>query len=150
MSTKPGRPSDTTLIFEKFKDYFDQRFNSITTPQNESSSLRELKNKLEARELSKAGNIAQFEFCGKIELALDKIKEAITEKSDIDSAIEVLRDAELLVAERKRKIRIADQSKAGWATVSQLDKKDTEHLTSEQLKSVRIAEEEALKQIESR
>ena len=150
MSTEEGNASDTNLVFQKFKDYFDERFSAISKPRQETSTVKELKNKLEAKELAKPGNIGQFEFCGKLEIALDKAKLALVNNSDPESAIEALQDAEELVADRKRKIRIADGSKAGWVTVSKLDKKTNAHLSPEQQKSVKIAEEEALKYLDGR
>ncbi|XP_038066818.1 uncharacterized protein LOC119737471 isoform X2 [Patiria miniata] len=150
MSTEEGRSSDTSLIFQKFKDYFDGRFDAISTPKQESSSIRELRNKLEAKELERPGNTEQFEFCGKLEIALDRAKLALVNNPDPDSALEILQEAEELVADRKKKIRIADGSKAGWVTVAKLDKKGSGNLSAEQQKSVKIAEEEALKDLESR
>ena len=57
MSTEERRASDTASIFEKFKDHFDDRFNAISTPKQEYIPIRELRNKLEAKELDKPGNV---------------------------------------------------------------------------------------------
>ena len=75
---------------------------------------------------------------------------AFINNSDPDSGIEALQEAEELIAERKKKIRIAVSSKAGWVTVSKLNKKGIAHLSSEQQKDVKIAEEDALKDLDSR
>ena len=150
MSREEERATDTTLVFEKFKDYYDQRFNAIAAPKQDFSSIKQLKVKLEAKELVRPGNIAQFEFCGNLEILLDNAKLALVEKSDPEAAVAALQEAEELIADRKAKIRIADGSKAGWATVSKLDKSSSEYLLAEQRKSVKVAEEEALKDLESR
>ncbi|XP_071809842.1 uncharacterized protein [Asterias amurensis] len=42
----------------------------------------ELRNKLEAKEFEKPGNIEQFEFCGKIEITLEKAKLAVINKAE--------------------------------------------------------------------
>ena len=54
-------------------------------------------------------NSAQFEICGKVGIAHDKIKAAL-EKINIPAAIEALKGAEGIIAERKRTIKIADCS----------------------------------------
>ena len=82
---------------------------------------------LEAQKLSKAGNTAQIEFCGKHEIALSNTKSAITIKKDTDSALQYTEEAEPLIAERKCKICIADSKQAGWATVAHLDKDNRAH-----------------------
>ena len=151
MSTdQPSQPPDaTSLIFEKFKDYFDQRFKDLPRSSQESTSgIKQLQNKLEAKELARPGNSAQFEFCGNLEIILDKARTALTENSDAESALQALDEAHDLIKERKRKIRIADGSKAGWATNAHLDKKGNEKLgvSAEELKGIKIAEEEALKE----
>ena len=150
MSTEESRASDTSLIFQKFKDYLDCRFDAISTPKQESTSIRELKNKLEAKELERPGNVEQYRFCGKLEIVLDKAKLALGNNPDPDAILEILQEAEELVTERKKKIRIADGSKAGWVTVAKLDKKGSGNLSVEQQKSIQIAEDEALKELESR
>ena len=148
MSTEEISQPDPAIIFQKFKQYFDEKFQAIDTPKRDVVSVRELKNKLEAKELSKPGNVAQFEFCGKLEIALDNIKSAIIARHDTDAAIDAIQKAEQLVFDRKQKIKIADASKAGWSTVNRLDQ--SEHLSADQQKSVKAAEEEALKDIEQR
>ncbi len=66
MSTKDDLPQ-AEVLFQKFQQYFDQKFEKIcneTRANDEASALKELKNKIDAQELSKPGNIAQFSFCG--------------------------------------------------------------------------------------
>ena len=58
--------------------------------------MRELKNKLEAKDLTRPSNIAQFKFCGKLEIALNNIKSAIIVKHNADAAIEAIYAAEQL------------------------------------------------------
>ena len=148
MSQDETTQPNPELIFQKFKQYFDNKFRAIETPKQDSPSVRELKNKLEAKDLTRPGNVAQFEFCGRLEIAIDSIKAAVLVKQDSDAAIEAIHTAEQLISDRKRKIKIADASKAGWSTIAHLDKAD--HLTSEQQKSVKAAEEEALKELDLR
>ncbi len=78
-------------------------------------------------------NVARVEIWEKLEIALDKVKLALIRKCDTDLAIEAVYEARDLIPKRKRKIRIADGSKAGWATVEQLDKQGADHLSAEQL-----------------
>ena len=145
MSIEEISQPDPAIFFQKFKQYFDEKFQAIDTPKRDARSVRELKNKLEAKELSKPGNVAQFEFCGKLEIALDNIKSAIIARHDTDAAIDAIQKAEQLVFDCKQKIKIADASKAGWSTVNRLDQ--SEHLSADQQKSVKAAEEEALLKI---
>ena len=116
------------------------------------STIKELRNKLQAKELGRPGNVEQFEFCGKLEILVGKSKLALTDRPDLDSAVQALDEALELIADRKRKIRIADGSKAGWATITHLNKRGNEDLgiSSDQLKSIKIAEEEALKEQQDR
>ena len=70
MSTDEGHTIDLLAgVFEKLKHYFDERFDAISIPITESTSIKELRNKLEAKALERPGNIEKFEFCGKIEIA---------------------------------------------------------------------------------
>jgi hypothetical protein len=62
----------TAEIFDKFKDFFDAKFSAINKTPNDSTALKELKLKLEAKDLSRPGNIAQYEFCGQLEIVLAK------------------------------------------------------------------------------
>ena len=153
MSTDQSQPSvQTSLNFDKFKDYFDRSFNELQSPSEDSSTIKELRNKLQAKELSRPDNVEQFEFCGKLEILVGKSKLALTDRPDLDSAVQALDEALELIADRKRKIRIADGSKAGWATITHLNKRGNEDLgiSSDQLKSIKIAEEEALKEQQDR
>ena len=70
-------------------------------------------------------------------------------KGDIQDAIEAIQAAEELVADRKKKIKIADSSKAGWNTVQHMEKRDSGQ-TSEERKRIQVAEESALKEIDAR
>ncbi len=139
------------LLFDKFKDYFNQKFDSISNinKQGEDSGFKDLKNKIEAKPLKRSGNTAQFEFCVQLEIAHDKIKIALRKKGDTQEAIDAIQEAEDLVTDRKRKIKIADDSKAGRATVQHLDKGGAEQ-SAEERKRVLVAEESALKEIESK
>ena len=51
---------------------FDAKFSAINKTPNDSTALKELKLKLEAKDLSRPGNIAQYEFCGQLEIVLAK------------------------------------------------------------------------------
>ncbi len=62
-----------------------------------------MENKLASKELSELGNVAQIEFCGKLEIALDKVKLAIISKCDTNLEIEAVQEAKDLIAKRKRK-----------------------------------------------
>ena len=137
-------------LFDKFKTYFNHKFESLNNcnQSTDDTSIKELRNKLEAKDL-KPGNAAQFEFCGYLEIALDKIKISLLKKGNIQEAIEGIQEAEELVSERKKKIKIADNSKAGWITVQHLDKTGDKQ-TAEERKRVQIAEESALKELEGR
>ena len=88
-------------------------------------------------------NSAQSEICGKVGIAHDKIKAAL-EKSNIPAAIEALKGAEGIIAERKRTIKIADCSKASWAAVQELDKTGNDRMP-EEAKRIIVDEEAALK-----
>ncbi len=54
------------------------------------------------------------------------------------------------MADRKRQIKIADTSKAGWMTIQQMEKGDKKNQTADEQKKVQIAEEAALKELDSR
>ena len=142
---------DPQALFEKFKEYFDQKFHSLNPPESKDSyELKELKIKLESKDFVKPGNVDQYQFCGQLELTLDRIKLALIKNADIDKAIEAIQSAEDLINERKKKIRIAENSKAGWLTVSQFVKESNSELSAEQAKKVKNAEETVLKELESR
>ena len=82
---------------------------------------------------------------------MEKAKLAVINKAeDQDAAIEALLEAEELVTERKKKIRIVDGSKADWMTVSKLQKKGSAYLSADQQKSIKIAKQEALNELENR
>ena len=98
-------------LFDKFKEYFNHKFESLQIPKEEIG-LKEIKNKLEAKELNRPGNSAQFEFCGQLEILLDKIKICLIKKGELQEAIDSIQEAEELVADRKNNIKIADSSKA--------------------------------------
>ena len=51
---------------------------------------------------------------------------------NIEAALQAVQEGTTLIAERKQKVRIADSSKAGWGTVSHLDKTNVDKLTAEQ------------------
>ena len=152
MSTNEDQPAlNPEKLFDKFKEYFNYKFETIATSSKDTAdqvNIKELTNKLEARDLTRPGNSAQFEFCWKVEIAHDKIKAAL-EKSNIPAAIEALKGAEAIITERKKTIKIADSSKAGWATVQELDKTGKDR-TPEEAKRIIVAEEAALKSIERR
>ena len=153
MSNDQSQPSDqTSLIFDKFKDYFDRRFNELQTPSEDSPTIKEFRNELQAKELSRPGNVEQFEFGGKLEILVGKSKLALTDRPDLDAAVQALDEAQELIADRKRKIRIADASIAGRATIAHLNKRGNENLgiSSDQLESIKIAEQEALKEQQDR
>ena len=141
---------DPTLIFRKFKDYFDAKLNSISKPHNHHNAFKELELKLEAKNLTKPGNIAPYKFCGQLEIFLSKIKSAIQNEEEPGTVLQSVEGAMKLISDRKQKIRIADSSKAGWGTISQLDKTEADKLSSEQHKKVLAAEEAAFKEIERR
>ena len=76
MSSKDEQPSfNPELLFDKFKDYFNQKFDSLanSNKQGEDSGFKDLKNKIEAKALKRSGNSAQFEFCGQLEIAHDRV-----------------------------------------------------------------------------
>ncbi|XP_038065367.1 uncharacterized protein LOC119735646 [Patiria miniata] len=140
-----------TEMFDKFKDYFDAKFSAISQPEDDSTALKELKLKLEANDLSRPGNIAQFEFCGQLEiLLLYKIQSALTTENNTGAVLQALQEGLDLLADRKQTIRIADSSKAGWGTIFHLDKRNADKLSAEQHKKVLAAKEAALKDIETR
>ena len=142
---------NTDALFDKFKNYFDDKFNRISSTQkSEEDGLKELKNKLVAKDLHRPGNSAQYEFCGQLEIYLDKIKLSILKTGDTEKTIEAIQQAEDLIKDRKQKIKIADESKAGWTTVQFLEKGSANNLTSEQRKRVQTAEDAALKELEAR
>ena len=142
---------DVALLFEKFKDYFDARFSAIDQPSSDPD-LQKLKAKLAAKELSKPGNQAQFEFCGLLEVSLGRIRAALSTTSSDSKlkALEALQEAESLLAERKKKIRIADSSKAGWSTIAHLDRNEGSGLSADQQKRVLAAEDAALQEQNTR
>ena len=141
MSTNEDQPAlNPEKLFDKFKEYFNYKFESIATSSKDKAdqvNIKELTNKLEARDLTRPGNSAQFEF------------KAALERSNIPAAIEALKGAEAIITERKKTIKIADSSKAGWATVQELDKTGKDR-TPEEAKRIIVAEEAALKSIERR
>ena len=52
---------NTKALFEKFKTYFDHTFDAITNhSKDDNIPILELKNKLEARGLKRAGISAQY------------------------------------------------------------------------------------------
>ena len=142
---------DVAVLFEKFKDYFDARFNSLDQPSSDPD-LQKLKAKLAAKELNKPGNQAQFEFCGLLEVSLGKIRAALSSTSSDSKlkAVEALQEADSLISERKKKIRIADSSNAGWSTIVQLERNEGSGLSAEQQKRVLAAEDAVLQEQNNR
>ena len=94
--------------------------------------------------------IAQFSFCGQLEIRLGKVKVAILQKNDIQKAIDVIQEMEELITHRKQKIQIADSSKTGWITIQHLEKGEKTSLSPEDRKRVAAADEAAEKEIENR
>ena len=139
----------TEAWFEKFKDYFDDTFHSILAQKSDDFALKELKNKLATKELNRPANVAQYEFCGQLEIYLDKIKVVILQSRDTEKVIKAIQQAEELVKGRKQKIKIANSSKVGWTTIQHMNKADSEDLTNDQWKRVQAAEDAALKDLES-
>ena len=81
MPEQPGN-LDTNALFEKFQLYFNSKFEALSNnnkPQDDTE-LKVIKNKLEARELSKPGNSAQYAFCGELEILLGRIKKSLLQK----------------------------------------------------------------------
>ena len=146
-----GSALSTELLFEKFQSYFDKKFDKLANSTiTDETAVKELKIKLEAKELTKPGNSAQLLFCGQLEIILDKIKVAFLQKGDTDKVVEAIHEAEDLLADRKQKIKIADSSRAGWITIQQLEKGGKRDQSSEDQKKVQIAEDAALKELEGR
>ena len=56
------------------------KFISNATKNEDDTRFKELQNELEVQKLSKQGNIAQFSFCGQLEIQLGKVKVAILQK----------------------------------------------------------------------
>ena len=75
---------------------------------------------------------------------------AILQKNDIQKAIDAIKEMEELIAKRKKKIKIADDSKSGWMTIQYLEKGEHSTTSSEECKRVLAAEESAEKEIENR
>ena len=75
---------------------------------------------------------------------------ALHQKGNIQDVIDAIQEAESLVAERKRKIKIADESKAGWTTIQHMDKAGSTQEVVRRKKRVQIAEEAALKEIDNK
>ncbi|XP_038049633.1 uncharacterized protein LOC119723154 isoform X2 [Patiria miniata] len=149
MSTK--ETLNTEALFEKFQSYFDQKFDSISNhSKNDNASILELRNKIEAQDLKRSGNSAQYEFCGKIQILTNKIKLSLLAKDDLTSAIEAIQELEEITADRKQKIQIADSSKAGWITVQHLEKGTGKNQFPEKQKRILAAEESTLKELENR
>ncbi|XP_038063342.1 uncharacterized protein LOC119734034 [Patiria miniata] len=143
--------TSTELLFEKFQLYFDQKFDKLSSTKPVTDpSIKELRNKLEAQELARPGNTAQYLFCGELQIILDKIKCAILQSCNTDAAISAIQQAEDLLADRKRKIKIADSSKAGWMTIQHLEKGAKKNQSPEELRKVQLAEEAACKELEGR
>ena len=121
MPEQPGN-LDTNALFEKFQLYFNSKFEALSNnnkPQDDTE-LKVIKNKLEARELSKPGHSAQQAFCGELEILLARMKNSLLQKSDLQEVFDTIVKAEDLIIDRKQKIKIADSSKAGWVTVQHL------------------------------
>lgn len=122
-SNESQQSLNTEELFHIFNSYFNEKFEDLHANTADDEAVKVLKNSLEAKELSRQGNSAQFQFCGKLEIALDKIKVSLLKRGDIQEAIDAIQTAEELVAERKKKIKIADGSEADWTTVQHLGKR---------------------------
>ena len=116
----------------------------------DDTKFQQLQNELKAQKLAKQGNIAQFIFCGQLEIQSGKIKVAILQKDDIQQAIDAIQETEELVASRKQNIQIADSSKTGWMTIQHQEKAEKTGISSEDQKRVAAAEEAAEKELETR
>lgn len=125
--------SSSSNSIQKLKDYFDDKFDSITreakSPQKQEKAFNKNSCKI------------QFEFNQKqLRLVKDAIK--LMESGAVNRPLEKLEEVKKNLKKRNKLIKIADKSQFGWATVKEYET-DSVASNSEDEKKIKKAEKRA-------
>lgn len=119
----------TLAVFDQLKSYLDAKIESISSglKQATTSQSTKFERQAEAQKLKFSGNKDQFIFNAEVQNLIEATTDFIR-KRDYDEALAKATEADTLLKQRQKKIKLADKSEAGWLAVKEYE---TEELASD-------------------
>ncbi len=91
----------TVIVMLSFRDYFEEKFNAIATPKQDS--IFGEGEQARVKRTLQVGQSCPIQILREAKIALDKFKLALISKCDTDLATKAVQEAKDLIAKRKRK-----------------------------------------------
>lgn len=138
-------------IFDRFKNYIDDRLDSFTSVRQDSSNkendpdeeAKVFKRETEANKLKYKGNQKQYLFNAVLEdhnvFILDLLR-----KGENSKAMKALENVLALIQKRQKLIKLADKSEGGWLVVQEYEQEELAD-DSEDEKRIRKAQAQAVR-----
>ena len=144
-NSSPDTASITSEVFGQFKTYLDQKIESLAAGLNvaSESQTRKLERQTEGRSLKFPGNRDQFLFNNDVQDLLYSTAGSLRNE-DTASALKSIEQADTLLRQRQKKIKLADKSEAGWLAVKEYEADDLAS-DSDDEKRIRKAQDSALR-----
>ena len=112
-NSSPDTASVTAAVFDQFKVYFDQKLESLSTglKATSQSQSQKLQRQAEGGNSKFPGNRDQFLFN-------NDVQDLLTDTADLLARDD---EADKLIRQRQKKIKLADKSEAGWLAVKEYE-----------------------------